>query len=81
MKTTAKAEFKQWQVLPVLSRAPVEGSDASALAECRAAESAGPSLAKPVRVECLSRSGRIGEIQGTGTPPKDASISRISKRP
>ena len=78
---TAKAEFKQWQVLPVLSRPPVEGPAANALPECRPAESTGPSLAKPVRVECLSGSGRIGEIQGAGTPPNDVSASRISQRP
>jgi hypothetical protein len=81
MKTTAKAEFKQWQVLPVLSRPPVEGEATNALPECRAAESTGPSLAKPVRVECLSSSGTIGEIQGAGTPPKDVSTGRISQRP
>jgi hypothetical protein len=80
MKTAIKAEFKQWQALPALSRPLVEGLVANAAAECRAAESTGPSLAKPVRVECLSVSGRIGETQGTGPTSKDATI-RISKRP
>jgi len=67
MKTNLKPEFKRWQVLPALSHPPGE-STAAVVPECRASESAGPSPAKPGRVECLAHSSRIGKLQAAGKP-------------
>ena len=79
--TTTKTEFKQWQVLPPLSRPPGEGSAATGLPEYRASESTGPSLAKPGRAECLPHSGRMGDVRGAGKPPENTSTPRVSQRP
>ena len=79
MRTTTKTEFKQWQVLPALSRPPGEGSAATSLPECRASESAGPSLAKPGRAQSLPHSGRMGDVQGAGKPPESSSTPRVSQ--
>lgn len=81
MKAISKAEFKQWQALPVLSRPPGEGAVATGLSERRVSESTGPSLAKPVRTECLARSGRKRDVQAAGKPPENISTPRVSQRP
>ena len=81
MRSTAKTEFKQWQVLPALCRPPGEGSAATSLPECRASEFTGPSLAKPGRAERLPSSGRMGDVQGAGKPPENSSTPRVSQRP
>ena len=81
MRTTTKTEFKQWQVLPALSRPPGEASAATSLPECRGSESTGPSLAKPGRAERLAHSGRMGDVQALGKPPENSSTPRVSQRP
>ena len=80
MRTVIKDEFKRWQVLPALSRPPAEGPTANALPECRAAESTGPSLAKPRRAECRAHFNRMGEVQVSGKP-ENALTTLISPRP
>ena len=81
MRTTTKTEFKQWQVLPALSRPPGEGTAATGLPECPAPESTGPSLARPGRAERLPSSSRMGDVQGAGKPPENSSTPRVSQRP
>ena len=81
MRTTTKSEFKQWQVLPPLSRLPGEDTDAAGLPESRASESTEPSLARPGRAERLPHSGRMGDVQALGKPPGKSSTPRISQRP
>ena len=75
--TTIKTKFKQWQVLPALSRPQGEAT----LPESGAAESAASSVAKPVRTERTGRSSQVGELQGAGKPPEDTSPPRASQRP
>ena len=55
MKANTKTEFKQWQILPDLSRSSGEASTTNSNQDCRASESSGPSLAKAGRIECLTR--------------------------
>jgi len=68
MRTTLKAEFKRWQVLPALPPPQGESTAASRVPECRASESAGPSPAKPGRAECPAHSSRMGKVQAAGKP-------------
>lgn len=55
MNPLSNSTFKQWQPLPLPSRSLREGAEVTRLSDCRAAESAGPSCAKPERGECRSR--------------------------
>jgi len=73
MKANTKTQFKQWQVLPDLSRPSGESSASNNAQDCRASESSGPSLAKAGRIECLSRNQ--SEIR------QKLSTKRIPQRP
>jgi len=68
MRTLTKAEFKRWQTLPLPSRPLVEGAESTRLPECRGAESAGPTCAKPRHVECRSRQTGTGPTPGDRSP-------------
>ena len=79
MIALGKAAFKQWQTLPVLSRPLREGTETTRLPECRAAESAGSSCAKPERGECRSRPTGAG--LDVGNPTQNVSTIQIFQRP
>jgi hypothetical protein len=79
MRALTKAGFKQWQTLPVLSRPLREGAETTRLPECRAAEAAGPSCAKPERVECRSRPTEAG--LDAGNLPPAVSTVQVFQRP
>ena len=69
MKALNKSTFKEWQLLPLPSRSPREESEAGHLPKCRAAESAGPSCAKPERNECRPRQTGAAEAAGNRSQP------------
>ena len=75
MRANARAEFKRWQTLPLLTPTPREGDEAARLPKCRAAESAGPSCAKSERV-CRSRSA---EVEASRPQPEDTSMQAAHK--
>ena len=79
--TTTKTEFKQWQVLPALSRPPGQAAVATALPGSRAAASTESSLAEPGRAEPTGRSSQAGELQSAGNPPENSSTPRVAQRP
>lgn len=79
MRAPTRAAFKQWQPLPVLSRPLLEAAEPTRSVECRAAESAGPSCAKPERGECRSR--LTGAGPEAGNPPHAVSAFQDFKRP
>ena len=79
MNTLSNSIFKQWQPLPFPSRLLREGTEATRSPECRTAEFAGPSCAKPERVECRSRQAGAGP--DAGNLPQDRSTIQVFQRP
>jgi hypothetical protein len=79
MTALTKAGFKQWQTLPVLSHPLRERAETNRLPECRAAESAGPSCAKPERDECRFRPTGAG--LDAGNPTQNVSTIQVFQRP
>jgi hypothetical protein len=78
MKSSIKAEFKKWQVLPVLAELPAKRPGAAERQEDRAAEAAGPSPAGTERVEGRPRLPGAAPV-GTNFPP-GRGATRISQR-
>ena len=79
MRTLTNAEFKRWQTLPLPARLLREGAGATRLSECRSAESAGPSCAKPERDECRLR--QTGASPEPGNRRQDSSTIHMQPRP
>ena len=79
MSPRSNSIFKQWQPLPLPSRPLREGAEATRLSDCRAAESAGLSRAKPERGECRSR--QAGASQDAVLLPPDRPTIQVFQRP
>lgn len=78
MSTLTKAEFKRWQVLPVLSQPLDEDAGAVDFQEGRASESAGPLLARRGLGGCRSRQSDAATHPLPQLP--DLSANRRSQR-
>ena len=78
MNTISNSTFKQWQPLPLPARLLREGAEVTRSPECRTAELAGPSCAKPERAECRSR--QTGDSQEAGDLLPDRSTIEVLQR-